>query len=181
MLNNILIIFFCSFLVACSDNEEEAIPLSSSSVEARTFAPLKGTPMLTITGAITQKNTAQGLVLDLDTLLSFKQHTVKTTTIWTDGTSSFTGPLVRDVLSAAGNSAKFFSAVAINEYSVEVPVADTVKYPVIFALQKDGKTLSVREKGPIWIIYPWSSTEALNQDKYYSRSIWQLIRINLHD
>jgi len=183
MIKKTLLSVSCLFLLACSEepSSEATAADTSSNVTIKEFNAPEGAPILTISGAISQLNAENSLLLDRSALLAFEQHEVKTTTIWTDGVSTFSGPLVRDVLKAAGNSASKISAVAINEYNIDIPVADTHNYSVIFALNKDGKPLSVREKGPIWVIYPWSSDEKLRQDKYYGRSIWQLNRINLHD
>jgi hypothetical protein len=41
----------------------------------------------------------------------------------------------------------------------------------------DGKTMSVRDKGPLWIIYPYDSSADYRTEVVYSRSIWQLDRI----
>ena len=65
-------------------------------------------------------------------------------------------------------------ASAINDYTVEIPVADFESYPVIFAVRMDGKPMRVRDRGPIWVIYPWSDRAELNTDVYHGRAIWQL-------
>ena len=184
MINRILITLLAFALIGCSDdsnNQATALSDSNATVSSVKFTAPTGSTLLTITGAISQFNSKNELLLDRNALLQLPQVTVSTTTLWTDGTSQFTGPLVRDILSAAGNSAKQISAIAANEYAVEIPVGDVQKYQIILALEKDGKILSIREKGPLWVIYPWSDHQELRQDKFYSRSIWQLKRINLHD
>ena len=37
--------------------------------------------------------------------------------------------------------------------------------------------MSVREKGPLWVIYPFDSDPEYQTEVIYSRSIWQLDRI----
>ncbi len=39
--------------------------------------------------------------------------------------------------------------------------------------------MSVREKGPLWIVYPYSSSPEFQNEVIYSRSIWQLNRITV--
>jgi hypothetical protein len=41
--------------------------------------------------------------------------------------------------------------------------------------------MSVREKGPIWMIFPYDSVEAFRTEQTYARSIWQLDRIAVTD
>jgi hypothetical protein len=37
--------------------------------------------------------------------------------------------------------------------------------------------MSLREKGPLWVIYPYDSDPAYRTEETYSRSIWQLNRL----
>ena len=169
-------------LVGCSEQQQDtASDVNPSSVKLIDFLAPKGDVVLKISGDFSQKNTADELWLDAAQLATLPQSIIKTETIWTKGESEFKGPLIRDLLSAIGSKASLITATAINEYEIEVPIADVNQYDVILAMEKDGKALSVREKGPLWIIYPWSANELLQQDKYYSRSIWQLVKIKLHD
>jgi hypothetical protein len=39
--------------------------------------------------------------------------------------------------------------------------------------------MSLREKGPLWIIYPFDSSPEYQTELIYSRSIWQLNRIEV--
>ena len=87
---------------------------------------------------------------------------------------AFEGPLARDVLERLGASGSRIRAIAINDYVVEIPVSDLLEHRVILAMRRDGKPMSVRDKGPLWIIYPWSDEPALKTEIHHSRSIWQL-------
>jgi hypothetical protein len=47
-------------------------------------------------------------------------------------------------------------------------------------MQANGKRLSLRDKGPIWLIYPLDDHAEL-QDPYYTiRLVWQLTKMELH-
>jgi len=184
MNKNLFILLTPLILLGCGEepaNTGTSIQTINKPILTRTFSPPISPTVLSISGSVTQFNSGEKLLLDRETLFSFEQKDIKTTTLWTDGESTFSGPLLKDVLESAGNFGKVISAIAINEYSIQIPIADIQKYPVILALKQDGKILSVREKGPIWVIYPWSSYDELKQDKYYSRSIWQLKKITVHD
>ena len=65
-------------------------------------------------------------------------------------------------------------AVAYNDYSVEIPMSDFMSIDTVFATRLNGETMDVRNRGPIWIIFPWSEYSELRNELYYSRSIWQL-------
>lgn len=111
---------------------------------------------------------------------SFEQVSYSTATEFTDGTPEFSGPLVRDVLASVDASGASVAVMtAANDYSIEIPMADFQKYDVILATSVDGKRLSLRDKGPIWVMYPLDNHEELQDPLYNSRLIWQIIRIEL--
>ena len=70
-------------------------------------------------------------------------------------------------------------AVAVNDYAVEIPVTDAVEGGPIIAWERNGSTMSVRDKGPLWLVYPFDSVPAYQSEVIYSRSIWQLDRITV--
>ena len=114
---------------------------------------------------------------DLAALEALGAVTVETSTIWTDGVQTFTGvPLTAfaDLLEIEDG---VFLASAINDYTVEIPVSDAVAGGPIIAFLNDGKPMSIRDKGPLWVIYPYDSNPDYQAEVIYSRSIWQLDRI----
>lgn len=52
-------------------------------------------------------------------------------------------------------------------------IEDFRKWPVIFATRKDGKAMTVRDKGPIFIIYPFDLDRLLYNEKIFPRSAWR--------
>lgn len=71
------------------------------------------------------------------------------------------------------------TARAINDYSVEIPLADAVEGGPIVAYERNGAVMSLRDKGPLWIVYPFDSDPAYQTEAIYSRSIWQLEEITV--
>jgi hypothetical protein len=102
---------------------------------------------------------------------------VSTDTPWTRRTTFFEGPLLRQLLDHVGARGDRIEAVALNNYRVEVPIEDARNYDVILAMRADGQDIGIRDRGPLWLIYPWSQHEALQSELYYSRSIWQIREI----
>jgi hypothetical protein len=103
--------------------------------------------------------------------------TIETSTIWTDGVHSFQGVSLAVLSERLGISGTNLRALAVNDYAVEIPLSDAVENGPIIAYKMDGKTMSVRDKGPLWIIYPYDSSADYRTEVVYSRSIWQLDRI----
>lgn len=90
------------------------------------------------------------------------------------------GPLVRDLLKAAGAEGAMAYAKALDNYEVEIPSADFHEFDVIAAIEVDGKPMTVRDKGPAWIVYPSGEHVTLRKNAVYeARSIWQLKELKI--
>lgn len=138
-----------------------------------------GDVILTVSGAIDVTNTEGAAALDLDMLRAMSPVTVETTTIWTDGVQTFTGVPLNVLLDRLGANGTIIAASALNDYTVEIPASDAVDGGPILAYEANGTPLSVRDKGPLWIIYPYDSNSAYQAEVIYSRSIWQLARLDV--
>jgi len=139
----------------------------------------KGRVVLTVSGRIGIRNADKVAEFDMDMLAALPQHTFSTKSPWYPEAHKFTGPLLRDVLAAVDAQGKNLRAVALNDYKVDLPVGDALKFNLVLARLMDDKPMSVREKGPLFIIYPFDADETLRTERYYSRSAWQLKAIDV--
>jgi hypothetical protein len=98
---------------------------------------------------------------------------------WYDRRTTYEGVLGSALLDAVGvpAGAVALRMTALNDYVVLVPLADLRRWPVMFALKLDGEYLSVRDKGPIWLVYPNHLEPELGGPRYQGRWIWQLREI----
>ena len=133
-----------------------------------------GRVILTISGAITQPNAGAVAKLDMKMIEALPQQTFTTRTPWFDKPVTFTGPLLADVMAAVGAKGSALAATAINDYTITIPMDDVNARKVIMARLIDGKPIPVREKGPLFVVYPFDTDAALRTSVYYERSIWQL-------
>ena len=117
--------------------------------------------------------------LDMPALKSMEAREFETTTIWTEGPQTFTGVPLAALLEELGVTEGTIKATAINDYAVEIPVEDAVEGGPIIAYRLNGDPMSVRDKGPLWVVYPYDSDTAYQTEVIYSRSIWQLDRIDV--
>lgn len=136
--------------------------------------------ILTVAGQITRSNGSDGANFDMAMLAALPQHSFRTVTPWHAEPRTYSGPLLRDVLAAAGAHGEQLTAVALNKYKVAIPAADATQWQVIVARELDGQPMAIRDKGPLFIIYPFDSHSDLRNERYYSRSAWQLRRIEVN-
>jgi hypothetical protein len=142
--------------------------------EAGTLPPPSGKVILKITGQVANRNTADGAEFDLEMLEGLGVAEVVTHTPWTKGERRFSGITMKRLLEAVGASGETVKAVALNDYSIEIPSSDFASYDALVATRIDGKPLRVRDKGPLWVVYPWSSHPEIDNIEYHGRSIWQV-------
>lgn len=134
-------------------------------------------PILTITGKIGATNKDDSAQFDRAMLEALGTIKVETTTPWYKGTVAFEGVPMDKLMEHVGASGERVVAVALNDYSSEIPLQDFKKYKVILALKRDGEYMPVRDKGPLFIIYPFDSEPELKSQTYYGRSVWQVARL----
>jgi hypothetical protein len=145
----------------------------SQQTTAAATAP-KGRVVLTVTGNIARTNVGQSYQFDMAMIDALPRHTFTTRTPWYDKPVTFSGPRLADVMAAVGAKGVSIQATAINDYKITIPMSDALEHPVIMANRIDGKAIPVREKGPLFVIYPFDSSATLRSSVYYERSIWQL-------
>jgi hypothetical protein len=151
-----------------------ALACSLSMTPAMALDKPAGPVVLTISGKVGQANSGKQAVFDMKMLEKLPQQTFSTQTPWYPNPVSFTGPLLRDVLAAAGAKGGKIMAVALNDYKTEIPFEDASRHDVIIARLMNGRPMPVREKGPLFIVYPFSAKAELRAEIYYNRAAWQL-------
>lgn len=162
-----------SYLAVC-------VLLLSNPVAADELPRPLGTVILTLTGQLTLGNSHNGVELDMALLQALPTHRIETETPWTEGKVAYLGVLLSDLLRwAGGEGARKIKLVALNNYSATVPIQEIRSYPVLVAFKADGKMMRVRDKGPIWVIYPLSDYPELDTPKIHSHMVWQLRHIEV--
>lgn len=141
----------------------------------------EGPAVLTVTGKISQHNAEQAFVFDRAMLEALPQATVVTQTPWYDEVSEFEGPLASAILEAVGADLNAnMRVIALNDYSAVVPASDFSDLGVILAMKRNGDALRIRDKGPLFVIYPFDENPDLNSEVYYNRSVWQIKAIEFY-
>jgi len=150
---------------------------ASGAASAPALKPLPARRVvLTISGHLLQNGGLPGgpALLDQDQLAALPQHSFTTQTPWYPKPHKFTGPLLRDVLAAVGAQGETVEALALNDYKVSIPMEDIAKHQVLLARLMDDQPMPVRDKGPLFVLYPFDADPSFRSALYYSRSVWQL-------
>ena len=136
----------------------------------------KPTPVLQVYQSSGQptRSTRLASEWDMSGLKALPQRSFTTHTPWYQQPVTFTGPLVRDVLNASKVSGVTITAMALDEYKSRIPLSDVNKFDVILAHSINGEPLNPKNKGPLFIVYPFDSKKELQSVLYYQRSVWQL-------
>ena len=136
-----------------------------------------GRPVLTISGRIASSNRDDAAVFDLGMLEALGTESFETTTPWYSGAVRFEGVRMQRLMEAVGASGESVTAVALNDYTTDLPTADFQRYGVLLATKRDGVYMPVRDKGPLFIVYPYDSRPELKAQQFYSRSAWQVAKL----
>lgn len=150
------------------------------SASANPLPKASGPVVLTITGRRAEGEATA--TFDMAMLAALPQRVVTTRTPWYEGRRRFNGPLLRDVLAEAGMPAlpgRTLRATALNDYRVEIPAEDALRHDVILARTLDDRPLAIRDKGPLFVMYPFDEQIELATPTYFSRCIWQLRTIEV--
>ncbi|WP_341899160.1 hypothetical protein [Ferrovibrio terrae] len=167
------------------------------SAQAADLAKPKGAVVLTVHGAIA--NTNRGALNDFDDaffkfgnvsfdaaasfdLAMLEKLPQKTLTVKYDTwpkAYTFRGPLLADVLKAAGAKGQTIKVFAIDGYGAEIPRTDLAQYPVLLALKADGRYLGLGGRGPTWVVYPRDGRHPGLQAHDDAKWVWSAIRIEV--
>jgi hypothetical protein len=130
---------------------------------------------------LTVNDTTDGrsVTFTMDDLLALPQTSFQTSTIWTDGVNTFSGPTLAAVLEAADMPFHNLRVSAINDYNVDFPAAEIKDATPILTVLINDAPFSVREKGPIWMLFPFDDNVALRTEDFFTLSVWQLIQIDV--
>ena len=136
--------------------------------------PSGGEIILSIDGAIAKSNGDGGAFFDLALLKTLPARELVTETPWTKGKHSFTGVPLEALMQWVGAEGKTVTATALNDYSVDVPVDDGEKHGALVVYLFDGQPMLPSDRGPLWILYPFSDRKETQSETFYQRAVWNL-------
>lgn len=115
-----------------------------------------------------------------DELAALGEESFSTSTIWTEGAQEFVGVRLHRLLEAlAPDHEGQVDLVAVNDYQVSMPSAEAEPNGALLAYLRNGEQMTLRDKGPVWLVYPYDASDLYRTEVVYSRSVWQLSKITL--
>lgn len=136
---------------------------------ATQMAFAKGDIILTVTDP-----SGTSINYDLAAIEALGSTTLDTHTSWTDGPQRFTGIRASVLLAALGIRGATVRSLTLNNYETSMSVKDLTDYPVIIAYKRNGEYLSIRNKGPLWIIFPVKDFPELDGLETDQKMAWNL-------
>lgn len=195
-----------SFLLAAGAAALACRPASDASAASATArAPAPGPALLTVTGAVSRVNRPpldpaldqlmarqklgfdRAHAFDFAALAALPAQTIKPTLEYDARPHSLSGPLLVDVLQAAGaqpGSAGSLLLRAVDGYAVTVDAEEARRRRFIVATHLDGKPMPLGGLGPLWAVFdadrdPEMASRPL--DQRFGLCPWSLYHINVQE
>ncbi|NIF83840.1 Twin-arginine translocation pathway signal [Comamonas sp. Tr-654] len=125
----------------------------------------------------------------MDALNSLEQQTLRTTLEYDEAEHSLQGPLLEQVLQAAGVDVGQAMAQGlqltlqgIDGYRSQIPLAQAVRWRMLIATQLDGVPLAMGGVGPLWAIFAAHQIPELGQlpvKQRFPAAVWGLYHLQL--
>jgi len=150
-----------------------------ASAETVCLPAISGPAVLEVRGLIGHRNQGDSALFDDDMLGMLQQTAFTTSTIWTPGPTRFSGPTLRGVLECVKAEGDLLIAEAANNYRVIFDPSDIEADSPIIARRIDDKPFGLRERGPLWIVFPYDRDPRYRTEKTFGQSIWQLVSLTV--
>ncbi len=90
----------------------------------------------------------------------------------------FEGPLLADVLKAAGANGEMVTMTALDGYAIEVKMQELIDQGAVLALKRNGRPFAVGDYGPTQIVFPRAERADL-KDMPDDNWIWSIYHIQV--
>ncbi|SFI63196.1 molybdopterin-dependent oxidoreductase [Albimonas pacifica] len=112
--------------------------------------------------------------ITLAELAAMPQTRVRAVTPWTEGVVEFEGVAFADLAARVGASGGPVALTALNAYQITLDAGQIIADGGVLAMKMDGKPMSVRDKGPLWLVFPSEARPELAATDNTHMWIWQV-------
>ncbi|MBO1518377.1 molybdopterin-binding protein [Oceanisphaera pacifica] len=118
----------------------------------------------------------------LNELQALKQADITTSHPWSNEPRHYHGVDLNDLLDRLFSQQKVLSIQleAINDFSIEIDWSRIASYMPILAWQEDQRVMSLRNKGPLWLMLPFDKVPSVQQADFIHFMAWQLKSIRVY-
>ncbi|WMC09930.1 molybdopterin-binding protein [Oceanimonas pelagia] len=138
--------------------------------------------ILTISGNIELEGRSfEQVDFTLPELQALPQGEVTTAHPWSEQPNTYRGLDLRALLDTLFAHAKIRTLYleALNGFSVAVDWQEVAPYSPLLAWSENGRLMSRRDKGPLWLILPYDRVSELQQAEFLHYMAWQLRHIKV--
>jgi hypothetical protein len=168
----------------------------SPAIAGDELPPPKGMVVLTVSGLVGKTNRGpldpkrdsmlalqkvefkNAAALDRETLLSLPQGTVTVQPPEFDKPTTFSGPLLREVLGYVEAAQVRMTFVAMNGYTGWLDPNDVQSSDWILALSADGVPLGLGQQGPIWLLNT-RAPDFKPDDEHHAHWVWAVFYMHV--
>lgn len=152
---------------------------ASAAFAACSLPQPEGDIVLTVEGQVQKCNSGLEARFDLPMLEALPKTQVRTQNPWEQGIVTYEGVLFRDLLDYVQANGTSLSITALNDFRATMDVSDTRSIDVLLAYKRNGEYMPVREKGPLFVVFPFTDNPALSGEFRFAQSVWQVARITV--
>jgi hypothetical protein len=179
-----LLAICCVALAACSSQPAEApyVEVAAATIASTDELPAaSGDVVITVDGAVSKSNRGGAIELDLATIEQMGLVRYVVHDPWLNGDFEFTGVLLSAFVDAVGASpdATTLKFRAIDDYEVELALADVRRWPIMLATRTNGAPMTIEDKGPTRVVFPYDQFPEIDQLTYKDLWIWQISSITV--
>lgn len=146
---------------------------------ADNLRPPSGEVVLTVQGQIANTNDGASATFDMAMLESLPHHSIKTENPWEDGMTTYQGVLLRDLWAAVGARGAVMTLFALDDYHNDISSRDVQSIDVMLAYKREGAYMPIRNKGPLFVVFPFTDDPSLLTAARKDQSVWQVNRIGV--
>jgi hypothetical protein len=117
--------------------------------------------------------------LTLDEIAKLPQRTLTEQPTDFPKPMEFKGPALADVLKLAGVTEGDLSLLASDDYKSEITADEIKAFDPILAIEKDGVRMAPDDFGPFYVMWPFKENPEIDNEKFQSKAIWQLIKVEV--
>ncbi|NIZ00648.1 hypothetical protein [Thalassospira lucentensis] len=124
------------------------------------------------------KTDGEPVTVSMEKLMKMPATEFYTSTPWTSGVQKFRGVDFKLLLDSYDITADTIRISALNDYSVMVPASVLRNDGAILAYHLNDAEMSIREKGPFWLVFPFDRDVRFQTDTFWAYSVWQVKAID---